>query len=47
MRLLGWMYENGRGVRKNLKEALRWYRKAAALGDQDAKKAVKRLEPGN
>ncbi|KAJ3268806.1 hypothetical protein HDV01_002184 [Terramyces sp. JEL0728] len=30
------MYELGRGVDSNLKEAMYWYEKAAALGDQEA-----------
>ncbi|MCY2954243.1 MAG: aminotransferase class I/II-fold pyridoxal phosphate-dependent enzyme [Planctomycetota bacterium] len=32
MWLRGWMYANGRGVAKNDKQAVEWYRKAAALG---------------
>jgi len=43
---LGSMYENGQGVRKDRTEALKWYRKAAGLGHEDAKKAVQRLESG-
>ena len=30
------MYENGRGVRQDYAEALRWYRKAAEQGDVQA-----------
>ena len=30
---LGWMYANGEGVRKDFKEAMRWYRMAAEQGD--------------
>jgi TPR repeat protein len=32
------------GVEKDLEEALRWYRKAAAQGNKNARAAVKRLE---
>ena len=30
------MYANGAGVSKDIAEALKWYRKAAALGNLDA-----------
>ncbi len=40
---LGWMYENGRGVRRDRVEAVRWYRLAAEQGDDDAKTALDRL----
>ena len=30
---LGWMYENGQGVEKDLEEAVKWYRKAADQGN--------------
>jgi hypothetical protein len=33
---LGRRYEVGRGVKKDYCEAVRWYRKAAALGNQDS-----------
>ena len=33
---LGEMYDYGRGVTKNITEALQWYRKAAEQGDADA-----------
>jgi len=33
---LGVMYENGRGVRQDYAEALKWYRQAAAQGDAEA-----------
>ena len=33
---LGFMYENGKGVAKNYKIALKWYRLAAEQGDADA-----------
>ena len=40
---LGWMYEYGRGVPKDVSEAVSWYRKAAAQNDDPAKKALTRL----
>jgi TPR repeat protein len=33
---LGWMYAQGRGVPKDMREAAFWYRKAAAQGDADS-----------
>ena len=33
---LGWLYEDGRGVTQNHKEAVKWYRKAAEQGFEDA-----------
>ena len=33
---LGWIYENGHGVPKDIKEALKWFRLAAEQGDYDA-----------
>ena len=33
---LGWMYANGKGVEKNLTEAMKWYRKAAEQGNENA-----------
>ena len=33
---LGVMYENGEGVPMNYDEAMKWYRKAAELGNKDA-----------
>ncbi len=41
---LGSCYERGFGVPKDIKKALRWYRKAAKQGDGPAIEAVKRLE---
>jgi len=41
---LGRMYENGRGVEKDLNEALRWYRDSAARGNERAQQALARLE---
>ncbi len=34
---LGFMYENGNGVQKDIKKAIRYYRQAAELGSEDAK----------
>ena len=42
-RNLGSCFENGRGVTRNVSEALRWYQKAAAQGHTRAQKALKRL----
>ena len=33
---LGWLYEDGRGVTQDHKEAVKWYRKAAEQGFEDA-----------
>jgi tetratricopeptide (TPR) repeat protein len=44
---LGEMYENGSGVSRDVEEAKKWYRKAAEKGDQNAKKALERLEKEN
>ena len=41
---LGYCYENGWGIVKNLEKALEYYRKAAEQGYEDANKALKRLE---
>jgi TPR repeat protein len=40
---LGAMYENGEGVPKDRQQAVDWYRKAAALGEQHAQQALIRL----
>jgi TPR repeat protein len=37
---LGLMYDKGYGVSKDSREALKWYRKAAADGSEDAKRAL-------
>jgi uncharacterized protein len=34
--VLGFMYENGRGVPQNFERAVEWYRRAAAQGDPTA-----------
>ena len=41
---LGVMYARGQGVQKNVDEALKWYRKAAAQGHQGARQALQRLK---
>jgi TPR repeat protein len=41
------MYENGSGVSRDVEEAKKWYRKAAEKGDENAKKALERLEKEN
>ena len=41
---LGYMYENGQGVAKDLYEARKWYEKAAAQGHQQANSALERLK---
>src|ERR1044071_81792 len=33
---LGWRFEDGEGVKRNLKQAFEWYRKAGEKGDLDA-----------
>jgi TPR repeat protein len=37
------MYADGRGVARDMAEALAWYRKAAALGNESAKANLKKL----
>ena len=41
--LLGVYYYKGIGVEKNLSKAMEWYTKAAEQGEEDAKKAIDRL----
>ena len=41
---LGVCYDDGKGVAKNKQEAAKWYRMAAANGNEDAEKALKWLE---
>ena len=41
---LGYLYEKGYGVNKDYAEALKWYRKAAEYGIEDAKDKVKELK---
>jgi len=40
---LGVCYKNGWGVTKDLAEAVRWFRKAARQGDQNAQKILNDL----
>ena len=40
---LGFYCYRGKGVEKNLDEAVKWYRKAAAQGNAEAKKALEKL----
>jgi TPR repeat protein len=44
MRNLAFLYEHGRGVKKDTRQAINWYRKAAMLGETDSKEALKRLD---
>jgi TPR repeat protein len=37
------MYLQGMGVTADKAEAIRWFKKAAAAGDEDAKDALKQL----
>ena len=41
---LGDLYVNGKGVRRNLKEASEWYEKAAKSGNQQAKNKLDKLK---
>ena len=40
---LGIMYEHGYGVAQDREQAVTWYRKAAALGDEHAKNHLAEL----
>ena len=40
---LGFIYENGRGVPKDIPTAVEWYRKSANLGNQAALQNLRRL----
>ena len=42
---LGWMHEQGRGVARDPVQACLWYSRAATQGNEEARKAVKALEP--
>lgn len=37
-------YENGWGVQRNVIQMSRWYKKAAAQGEENAIEALKRLQ---
>ncbi|MBQ9390532.1 MAG: sel1 repeat family protein [Synergistaceae bacterium] len=41
---LGYMYENGKVVARDLQEARKWYGKATTQGDTDAQNKLKRLD---
>ena len=41
---LGYIYENGSGVKADLQKAIRYYRQAAELGSEDAKLALALLD---
>ena len=41
--MLGLCYEKGFGVKQDMKEAVKWYRKAARRGDKMAKNHLKKL----
>jgi TPR repeat protein len=43
MRNLGRLYAEGKGVTKDLDEARKWYARAAAKGDESAKKKLHEL----
>jgi hypothetical protein len=42
---VGVMYEHGKGVRPNMKTALRWYKKAASMRNEEAKEKLSVLLP--
>ena len=42
--LLGWLYEEGRGVSKNKTRAIEWYKKASVQKNDEAKRALRRLQ---
>lgn len=42
--LMGWLYEEGRGVSKNKTRAIEWYKKAAVQKNDEAKRALRRLQ---
>lgn len=44
MCILGGCYHRGEGVARNSTEAVKWFRKAAELGDEDAKQALRKIE---
>ncbi|KAG0251440.1 hypothetical protein DFQ27_008760 [Actinomortierella ambigua] len=41
--ILGEMYEYGRGVDRDIPQAIEWYSKAAEKGDEDARKRMEKL----
>jgi TPR repeat protein len=38
------MYENGNGIKKDIKQAIYWYEKSSEQGDEDAKNKLKNLK---
>ncbi len=38
------MYESGDGVIKDKEKAIKWYKKSAEQGNEDAQKALKKIE---
>lgn len=45
LNFVGVLYENGQGVVKNQKEAIKYYEQAAAQGNEYAKKKLVLLQP--
>ena len=43
MSWMGYFFENGEGVTKNLHEAIRWYKLGTEKGEDFSKKALERL----
>lgn len=41
--IIGYMYERGKGVAQDYAEAVKWYRKAAAQGNENAKNKLKEM----
>ena len=41
---LGYCYESGKGVKQNIKEAKKWYTKAAKQGDEQAIQDLEKLK---
>ncbi len=46
MKRLGVCYEYGNGVQKDIVEAATWYKRAADLGDEEARQNYDRLKNG-
>ena len=42
---LGWAYQNGRGIDRDLEHAYYWYSRAVAGGDQAARESLMELAP--
>jgi TPR repeat protein len=40
---IGALYENGWGVRRDYRQAIQWYQKAAAQGNTAAQSAIEKL----